>query len=86
MAMSMGGPFSFSMFEINQAPAGTYTIEDIVTGAQGTSYATLSAFATAIPEPATWVVMFAGFGAIGASMRSARRKQSLAARLNRLKS
>jgi hypothetical protein len=33
----------------------------------------------AIPEPATWAVMLAGFGAIGgASMRSARRRTALA--------
>jgi hypothetical protein len=30
---------------------------------------------TAIPEPATWGVMLVGFGAIGASMRNARRRK-----------
>ncbi len=32
----------------------------------------------AVPEPATWAVMLLGFGGIGASMRSARRKQAAA--------
>jgi hypothetical protein len=31
---------------------------------------------TAVPEPATWGVMLVGFGAIGASMRGARRRQA----------
>jgi len=40
----------------------------------GVNY-TVGIFGTAVPEPATWAVMFLGFGAIGASMRSARRRQ-----------
>lgn len=31
-----------------------------------------------VPEPATWAVMLAGFGAIGASVRGARRRQAAA--------
>jgi hypothetical protein len=33
---------------------------------------------TAVPEPATWAAMLVGFGAIGVSMRSARRKRAAA--------
>jgi hypothetical protein len=29
---------------------------------------------SAVPEPATWAFMIVGFGAVGAAMRSARRK------------
>jgi hypothetical protein len=32
----------------------------------------------AVPEPATWAVMLVGFGAMGASMRAARRKSAIA--------
>jgi hypothetical protein len=31
-----------------------------------------------IPEPATWLTMLLGFGALGASMRNTRRKQTVA--------
>jgi PEP-CTERM motif len=31
--------------------------------------------AAAVPEPATWAVMLAGFGAVGATLRSGRRRQ-----------
>jgi hypothetical protein len=31
--------------------------------------------ASAVPEPATWAMMIGGFGMVGGSMRSARRKQ-----------
>ena len=43
------------------------------------SYAGTIAFAaaSAVPEPATWAFMIVGFGAVGASMRSARRKQKV---------
>jgi len=38
-----------------------------------------SVFAQAVPEPATWGVMLLGFGAIGASLRTSRRKAVAAA-------
>jgi hypothetical protein len=34
---------------------------------------------TAVPEPATWAMMFLGFGGLGVAMRSQRRKLALAA-------
>jgi len=37
-----------------------------------------SVVGVAVPEPATWAVMFLGFGAIGASMRNTRRRQAAA--------
>jgi hypothetical protein len=33
----------------------------------------------AVPEPATWAMMFVGFGGLGAAMRSQRRKAAVAA-------
>jgi hypothetical protein len=42
------------------------------------SFATGS-FSSAVPEPASWGLMFLGFGAIGAMMRSARRKNAVTA-------
>ena len=30
-----------------------------------------------VPEPGTWALMFAGIGAVGATLRRARRKQGL---------
>jgi len=44
----------------------------------GVNY-TVGIFGSAVPEPATWAVMLFGFGAIGATMRNARRQQALAA-------
>ena len=35
-----------------------------------------AASAAAVPEPSTWAMMLLGFGAIGASLRSARRRQT----------
>ena len=35
-----------------------------------------SIFAAAVPEPATWATMFLGFGLMGATMRSARRRKT----------
>ncbi len=35
--------------------------------------------AGAVPEPDTWAMLIAGFGAVGASVRLARRRRSLAA-------
>jgi hypothetical protein len=36
-----------------------------------------AAFTSAIPEPSTWALMIVGFGAIGASMRSARSRSKV---------
>jgi hypothetical protein len=38
----------------------------------------LQSAAGAVPEPATWAMMIVGIGAVGGSMRSARRKKTLA--------
>jgi hypothetical protein len=43
-------------------------------GSQGASKYSLELQGVAVPEPATWAVMMLGFGAIGASMRQARRR------------
>jgi hypothetical protein len=48
-------------------------VQDWAVGAQYTNYA----FAVGVPEPATWALMLAGFGGLGAAMR-ARRKTAAA--------
>ena len=62
---------------------GSYLVKVISTGidavkTQGNAKYSVTLQGTAVPEPATWAVMLAGFGAIGASMRN-RRRQALAA-------
>lgn len=51
---------------------GTYLYQE--TGSAG-RYVALSA--TAVPESSTWAMMLLGFGAVGFSMRSARRKTTV---------
>jgi hypothetical protein len=41
--------------------------------------ATVSMVSSAVPEPATWAMMIAGFGAVGTMVRGSRRRASLAA-------
>jgi hypothetical protein len=48
-------------------------------GADITATFTLLQAPTAVPEPATWAVMLAGFGGIGAAMRQRRRTAAAAA-------
>jgi hypothetical protein len=70
-------------FPANQLPfalaAGTYSLNVAGTvQAAPASYAgslTFGAVASAVPEPATWAMMIGGFGMVGGTMRSARRKQ-----------
>lgn len=50
---------------------GTFPLRSIVSG---NSTLTVSTLATAVPEAATWTMMIAGFGFVGASMRVRRRK------------
>lgn len=63
---NFGAPYKFYAF-------GAST----VAFAQGNTDQELSGV-SAIPEPASWAVMLIGFGAVGASMRTARRKRALA--------
>ena len=61
-------------FSVNEASAFTsvlVTSPDFVMNVNNVSF-------DAVPEPATWAVMLAGFGGLGVSMRS-RRKAALAA-------
>jgi hypothetical protein len=63
---------------------GNYLLKVMSTGidevaGQGNAKFSVELQGTAVPEPATWGVMLMGFGAIGAAMRGARRKQALAA-------
>jgi hypothetical protein len=47
-------------------------------GTSSIFFATAQTVTSAVPEPATWAMMLAGFGGLGATMR-ARRKQSVTA-------
>ena len=58
--------------DIEFAPGGTFTA---VAFSDGQIIGTgTSTFTSAVPEPATWAVMLAGFGGVGAAMRSRRRR------------
>jgi len=50
---------------------------DTVTGQKVAKYS-VELQGAAVPEPATWAAMLVGFGAIGASMRGARRRRTAA--------
>lgn len=54
---------------------GTFAEKDVLTGRNGTLTVT-DISAAAVPEPATWVMMFAGFLGLGAMLR--RRRSALA--------
>ncbi|MBB6124316.1 PEPxxWA-CTERM sorting domain-containing protein [Sphingobium subterraneum] len=80
--LNIGGtPLGFTQFAgpdlltiVNTKPVfnfGTFNLTSIVSGS---STITISAATAAIPEPATWAMMLAGFGAIGFAMR---RKQAV---------
>lgn len=60
-------------------PAGTYmTFEDLPDGGDfnyqdlGFVFTNVSVIGTAVPEPASWAMMIAGFGLVGAAMRRRR--------------
>ena len=62
---------------------GNYLLKIISSGVdavktQGNAKYSVELQGAAVPEPATWAVMLAGFGAIGASMRAGRRRQAAA--------
>jgi hypothetical protein len=61
---------------------GSYSLDVVGTANPFTSGKQLtysgSVVGVAVPEPATWAVMFVGFGAIGASMRRSRRRTAAA--------
>jgi len=74
---SLAGQYAFAGINM----LNPFTKAHISSSASSFVYDDLSFSATAspVPEPATWAFMIIGFGAVGASMRSARRKTSLAA-------
>jgi hypothetical protein len=51
-----------------------YTLENNQGVAESVSFS-----AAAVPEPATWAMMFVGFGGLGVAMRNSRRKLAVAA-------
>lgn len=62
------GPTSGYAFGDPAAAASAY-VADNARGATFTNYAFRIDNAPAVPEPATWVMMLAGIGAVGAAMR-----------------
>jgi hypothetical protein len=62
-------------------PAGGYPVTAALNDAlinTGTGFGLVTVTLSGVPEPATWAVMFAGFGGIGVAMRT-RRKRAIAA-------
>lgn len=59
-----GGQIGVELFDATFATPGTATVKGRFT-----------LLAAAVPEPGTWMMMIMGFGAVGATMRSARRKK-----------
>lgn len=56
---------------------GVYTGQDFYSGLDGTL--TVTAMSGGVPEPATWAMLQLGLGAVGAAMRTARRRMGAAA-------
>lgn len=82
-------PGAFGMVSLlsNSLPGMTWTFEDDVLtidvakinlGAAGTYQAAFAIGPAAVPEPAAWAMMLAGFGAVGGAMRARRRAVRLA--------
>jgi hypothetical protein len=69
-------PVALSSVLVESLAVGNYYFE--ISGTQiakSGEAASGTVITSAVPEPATWAAMFLGFGAMGASMRSARRKR-----------
>jgi hypothetical protein len=59
---------------LTAANGGTFTLVSFSTpGLAGTGTALLTPVPGAVPEPASWAMMIAGFGMVGAAMRTRRR-------------
>jgi len=52
----------------------TITVKGSILGPGGGAYSGTVNVAPPVPEPATWAMMLAGFGAMGFAMRRTRRK------------
>jgi hypothetical protein len=67
---------SFAHLQLSFRP-GTYTLNVLGNAAEGAPAGFGERLDVApIPEPATWLVMLAGFGGLGAAMRQRRREQA----------
>ena len=62
------GPTTGYTFGDRTNAASAYVFDN-ATGSQYTNYAFRIDNAPAVPEPTTWILMLAGFGAVGAAMR-----------------
>ena len=67
-------------FLVDGSPSGGFwTKENAVNSAYIRGKIDLYSVASGVPEPATWAMMIIGFGGVGTMVRSARRRQMLAA-------
>jgi len=57
---------------------GTFALTSADIGRVGSGVLTISSATAAVPEPATWGLMLAGFGMVGAGLRSRRRSVTFA--------
>ncbi|HVO33813.1 MAG TPA: PEPxxWA-CTERM sorting domain-containing protein, partial [Elusimicrobiota bacterium] len=79
--LAVDGGQQFVLYELsNPTTSGDWDTFDIpgATPGQNPQLFRLVLFSDPVPEPATWAMLFLGFGMIGASMRL-RRRESLAA-------
>lgn len=69
-----GGPSGdFNLFQnVVGAPTGTYYFQLTTNGGSGDSLAVTSIRVASVPEPASWALMIAGFGMVGAVARRRR--------------
>lgn len=70
-AKSQNGSFSFLINAGDEYGFYVNTVDNVV--GRGNIAVLSNAFATAVPEPATWAMMLLGFGMIGAAVRYRRR-------------
>jgi len=69
---------AFWLLDLGNSSTNTLTFAD---GAGSSNAQIFATGATDLPEPSTWAMMLAGFGAIGFSMRRSRRKTALLSQL-----
>jgi hypothetical protein len=79
----IGSGYVFAIADMDTADSTTFTGQNptLYCDFGGLSCSGTAVVAGGVPEPATWAMMLAGLGGIGAAMRMARRKTTAAAAL-----